>query len=420
MSEQNNRTTRRNKRYDLKGLQIAAIAFTIMALSDFAIHVIRMFDKNNIAEFAYIGLTFIAWVMMFAGCRKITEYSVFYQKAYYAVLPGLSAALIWGIVAAFDVQSKMGWQSFITMGAMLMGYISFMCKLYCYTNTLKGSGEIAGGFRRNKLMMSCFRIWKPGFVILILSLLCVQAAPLFSELIKYIITVTAAIIALVMELLMIRNLLAVYDIADGKVQVKRLDDMLAAMDKTEELADEPVAEVSEPKVAMEAEVDSESEPEPEEESEPEPEEIEAENETEPETAAEPEDKPEPEAEPEPEETEEEIEEEPEATMEPEPEEGEPEIEVEPEAKAEEETVSEPIKVKTTQDIIDAINKEKEQKETEEKEAEEKEAEEKEAEEKVDEKTEELDAEDEPKEEPEDEPIEEPETEYESEKEKEEN
>lgn len=382
MSEQNNRTTRRNKRYDLKGLQIAAIAFAIMALSDFAIHVIRMFDKNNIAEFAYIGLTFIAWVMMFAGCRKITEYSVFYQKAYYAVLPGLSAALIWGVVAAFDVQSKMGWQSFITMGAMLMGYISFMCKLYCYTNTLKGSGEIAGGFRRNKLMMSCFSIWKPGFVILILSLLCVQAAPLFSELIKYIITVTAAIIALVMELLMIRNLLAVYDIADGKVQVKRLDDMLAAMDKTEELADEPVAEVSELEVAMEAEVDSESEPEPEEESEPEPE----------------------------------------------PEEVEPEIEVESEAQAEEETVFEPIKVKTTQDIIDAINKEKEQKETEEK---------------VDEKTEELDAEDEPIEEPEDEadsepedetdsepedepeeeskdePEEEPETEYESEKEKEE-
>ena len=404
MSEQNNRTTRRNKRYDLKGLQIAAIAFTIMALSDFAIHVIRMFDKNNIAEFAYIGLTFIAWVMMFAGCRKITEYSVFYQKAYYAVLPGLSAALIWGIVAAFDVQSKMGWQSFITMGAMLMAYVSFMCKLYCYTNTLKGSGEVAGGFRRNKLMMSCFRIWKPGFVILILSLLCVQAAPLFSELIKYIITVTAAIIALVMELLMIRNLLAVYDIADGKVQVKRLDDMLAAMDKTEELADEPVAEVSEPKVAMEAEVEAEIEEEPETETEPEPE---------------LEDEPEPEEDPELE-----------------PEEVEPKIEIESEAQAEAETVSEPIKVKTTQDIIDAINKEKEQKE-------------KEAEEKndLDEKTEELrteiesepekesgseeeleeepeeepepEKESEPEEEPEDEPEDEPETECESEKEKEE-
>lgn len=238
MKEESVRITNQNRRYDLKGLQIAAIALAITALSDFAIHVIRMFEKNNIAEFAYIGLTFIAWVMMFAGCRKIMEYSYFFKKAYYAVLPAISATLIWGIITAFDVQSKLGWQSFISMGAMLMSYISFMCKLYVYTNVLKGSGEVAGELRRNKLMMSCFRIWKPGFMILILTLFCVQGAPLFSELIKYIITVTAAIIALIMEMLMIRNLLAVYDIADGKVRARRLDEMLASMEKTEELLEE--------------------------------------------------------------------------------------------------------------------------------------------------------------------------------------
>ena len=65
-------------------------------------------------------------------------------------------------------------------------------------------------------------------VIMILALIVIQGAPVFAEMTKYIVTGCAATAMLICHMLMIRKILAVFDLCDGKRKPGRLSDILSS------------------------------------------------------------------------------------------------------------------------------------------------------------------------------------------------
>lgn len=250
----------KRRRYDLRGLRTAAIAFVIMALADFSLHAMRMFFKNNMIELAYIGVITIAWLIMLMGTRKIADYNGDFKRAYGATIPAIFACLAWLIIAIVELQRGVGKQTFSSLGIMLMGYIVMLCMLYCYAHLLNGSSVVLDGFRKEKLQKSCRRIWKVSMLLIIIAVLCEQGAPLFPEQIKYMITISAAVVSLIVQMLMIKNLLVVYDIVDGKLEPRRLKDVLDGIKEEDAKEAKAEPENNEGKVAKEA-VDEDVAPE---------------------------------------------------------------------------------------------------------------------------------------------------------------
>lgn len=250
----------KRRRYDLRGLRTAAIAFVIMALADFSLHAMRMFFKNSMIELAYIGVITIAWLIMLMGTRKIADYNGDFKRAYGATIPAIFACLAWLIIAIVELQRGVGKQTFSSLGIMLMGYIVMLCMLYCYAHLLNGSSVVLDGFRKEKLQKSCRRIWKVSMLLIIIAVLCEQGAPLFPEQIKYMITISAAVVSLIVQMLMIKNLLVVYDIVDGKLEPRRLKDVLDGIKEEDAKEAKAEPENNEGKVAKEA-VDEDVAPE---------------------------------------------------------------------------------------------------------------------------------------------------------------
>ena len=250
----------KRRRYDLRGLRTAAIAFVIMALADFSLHAMRMFFKNSMIELAYIGVITIAWLIMLMGTRKIADYNGDFKRAYGATIPAIFACLAWLIIAIVELQRGVGKQTFSSLGIMLMGYIVMLCMLYCYAHLLSGSSVVLDGFRKEKLQKSCRRIWKVSMLLIIIAVLCEQGAPLFPEQIKYMITISAAVVSLIVQMLMIKNLLVVYDIVDGKLEPRRLKDVLDGIKEEDAKEAKAEPESNEGKVAKEA-VDEDVAPE---------------------------------------------------------------------------------------------------------------------------------------------------------------
>ena len=250
----------KRRRYDLRGLRTAAIAFVIMALADFSLHAMRMFFKNSMIELAYIGVITIAWLIMLMGTRKIADYNGDFKRAYGATIPAIFACLAWLIIAIVELQRGVGKQTFSSLGIMLMGYIVMLCMLYCYAHLLNGSSVVLDGFRKEKLQKSCRRIWKVSMLLIIIAVLCEQGAPLFPEQIKYMITISAAVVSLIVQMLMIKNLLVVYDIVDGKLEPRRLKDVLDGIKEEDAKEAKAEPESNEGKVAKEA-VDEDVAPE---------------------------------------------------------------------------------------------------------------------------------------------------------------
>ena len=250
----------KRRRYDLRGLRTAAIAFVIMALADFSLHAMRMFFKNSMIELAYIGVITIAWLIMLMGTRKIADYNGDFKRAYGTTIPAIFACLAWLIIAIVELQRGVGKQTFSSLGIMLMGYIVMLCMLYCYAHLLNGSSVVLDGFRKEKLQKSCRRIWKVSMLLIIIAVLCEQGAPLFPEQIKYMITISAAVVSLIVQMLMIKNLLVVYDIVDGKLEPRRLKDVLDGIKEEDAKEAKAEPENNEGKVAKEA-VDEDVAPE---------------------------------------------------------------------------------------------------------------------------------------------------------------
>lgn len=218
--------SREKKRYDLRSLKLATIAFAIMALANFAVQIIRIIEKSNVVEFSYLAVLFIAWTMMFIAARTLSEYGPDFKAAGVVSAPGMAAVVICALLLVSAISSGVGKNAHLSIGVQLSLYISFLMMVMAYWYMLRGAGKLCEGFNREKLEKSCKNIRIPAIVILILALIAVQGAPVFSELNKYIVTGTAAALALIVQMVMISKLLSVYDAVDGKLQPGRLSDVL--------------------------------------------------------------------------------------------------------------------------------------------------------------------------------------------------
>ncbi|GEM_PF-2681276 len=218
--------SREKKRYDLRSLKLATIAFAILALANFAVQIIRIIEKNNVVEIVYLVVLFIAWTMMFIAARALSEYGPDFKAAGVVSVPGMAAVVICALLLVSAISSGVGKNAHLSIGVQLSLYISFLMMVMDYWYVLRGAGKLCEGFNRTKLEKSCKIIRIPAIIILILALIAVQGAPVFSELNKYIVTGIAAALALIVQMVMISKLLSVYDVVDGKLQPGRLGDVL--------------------------------------------------------------------------------------------------------------------------------------------------------------------------------------------------
>ena len=221
----------REKRYDLKGLQVCGIAFAIIALAAFAVQIIRVFAGNGYIELAYLGVLLVGWILVFLGSGKIKKYTPDFRAIYIISMPALACIVLAACFGFINISNDMGAQAFLTFGVQFLMFVPFLGLLMAYWYSLRGAAELCFEFRRRKEQKACLSSRWPGLVILIIAIFAVQVAPVAQELVKYIITASAALIALIMQMIMIHHLLVVFDLVDGKKPSERLGDLLTDTEK---------------------------------------------------------------------------------------------------------------------------------------------------------------------------------------------
>ena len=219
------------KRYELKGLQICGIAFAIIALAGFAVQIVRVFADNYLVALGYLGVLLLGWVLMFLGARRIARYAMDFRMVGRLTMPAIAGVVLASCFGVINVKSEMGRLAFMTFGVQFLMYIPFLVLMMAYWYSLRGASGLCVEFRKLKQARSCKNIRWPGLLIIIVATFAVQTAPVFPELIKYIVTASAALISLSVQMVMIHHLLAVYDMADGKKPVERLEDVMPDMRK---------------------------------------------------------------------------------------------------------------------------------------------------------------------------------------------
>lgn len=221
----------RENRYDLKGLQICGIAFAIIALATFAVQIVRVFAGNGYIELAYLGVLIVGWVLMFIGAGKIKKYSPYFRAVHIISMPVMACIVLAACFGFINISNDMGAQAFLTFGVQFLMFVPFLGLLMAYWYSLRGAADLCVEFRRRKEEKGCRSAGWPGLIILIIAIFAVQGAPVAQELVKYIITASAALIALIMQMVMIHHLLVVFDVVDGKKPSERLGDILTDTEK---------------------------------------------------------------------------------------------------------------------------------------------------------------------------------------------
>lgn len=202
--------------YNLRGLKRVAIAFAIMAMAIFAIQIERLLLGKDILEFAYMGVLFLCWLLAVVGTRGALKYRVEFAQAYRACLIAAVCILAAGAMAFLNWHRGGGAQSFIQFGVLFFMYTQMMAMMYSYVKLLTGAGELCKRSRYPKKQQNCRFVWKPCVPIIILSFFAEQIAKLFSGNNVYIIAGVAAALALAAHFLMIRTILSVHDLLDGR------------------------------------------------------------------------------------------------------------------------------------------------------------------------------------------------------------
>ena len=231
-------TTRKNtvmnrgrKRYDLRGLKLATIAFAIMALANFAVQVVKTFERNHVVDFVYLGIMFVAWMIMFIACRLLLKYGPDFRAAFIVSIPAMASTVICALMLVSNISSEMGKGASLTIGVQFALYVPFLMMLMAYWYVVRGSAFLCEEQNRLKLAASCKGIRMPVIIVMILALIATQGAPVFSEMIKYIVTGSAAALSLIMQMVIINHLLKAYDAVDGKLEAGRLNDIITGKER---------------------------------------------------------------------------------------------------------------------------------------------------------------------------------------------
>lgn len=207
--------------YDLIGMRRTAVDFTLIAVATFAMQIERMLADSAPAEFAYMAVLFICWMGAMFGTRKIVRYRPEFGQAYRTTMIAIVCVVIAGGLSFADWYRGDGTQAFISGGVLFMMYTQMMAQLYVYSKALNGGGEILkkGGYPRKRNV--CRVLWKPCVLIILLAQFASPVAKLFEGQTVYIITGVVASLALIANFVMVRMMMEVYDLLDGKTTNKR-------------------------------------------------------------------------------------------------------------------------------------------------------------------------------------------------------
>ena len=207
--------------YNLGGMRTAAVAFAVMAIATFAMQIERLLAGKVIAEFGFILVLILCWMAAMFGTRGIVKYRPEFAQAYRASMLAVLCTVVGAGMAFVLWHRGSGSQAFISFGPMLMMYTQMMAQLYAYSKILNGGGELCKKVRYPKKRNSCRIIWKPCVLIILLSQFAVVIAELFEGQTVYIVAGTAAALALIAHFLMIRMILSVHDLVDGRSMGQR-------------------------------------------------------------------------------------------------------------------------------------------------------------------------------------------------------
>lgn len=168
----------------LVGIRWVAAGFFIIALTIFAIQMVRMFKVWNVAEFGAIFIIFLSWLLVFWGVTQLLHHNKTWKRMWILSVIMLVLAALEGLAAFRNVRSGMMEQAFIDIVVMFLFYLTLLGLFYGYRKMLTEAA------RRTKeknplLARMCMKIWLPGCGIVMITLILIPITGMFPRTVEY-------------------------------------------------------------------------------------------------------------------------------------------------------------------------------------------------------------------------------------------
>ena len=198
------------------GLRVAVVGLVIIALNTLALQAVRMFEVLNFAEFAYIGVMILAWIIIFLGTNSIRKYSPCFRRVNFLSMIMIIIVIIEVFLALRNYKNNMGNQIFIDFSVMFMNYLTILGMFYAYYKLLQGVAFLAKQNQGIKTALKCEKKGIGSFVIIIFCYILIPVSGMFSIYTEYIATSVLGLIALGIQLNLCMLLLAGFDVLRGR------------------------------------------------------------------------------------------------------------------------------------------------------------------------------------------------------------
>lgn len=204
------------RRYKMAGLRAVVAGLVIIALDIFALQAVRMLRTWSLAEFGYLAVLWIGWLIILLGAGSISRYHRAFSKTRIASAAVLAVIIIEALMMYSNVRANLGDQAYIEFGVMLMNYITILGMFYAYYRMLQGVSSLAKKNGGTKLALKCDGRGKKSFAVILICLILIPVTSMFDDHIQYAGTGALGLIMLAAQIRMCVLLLSGHDLIRGK------------------------------------------------------------------------------------------------------------------------------------------------------------------------------------------------------------
>lgn len=204
---------------NLGGVRWITAGFFIIALTIFALQVVRIFKVWNIAEFAAIFAFFLSWLLVLWGATTLLHHNKTWKPVWILSIVMLIVVALEGFVAFRNVRNGMLEQSFIDIVVMFLFYMTLMGLFYAYRRMLFGSAMIVKA-KDAVLARKCMRTWLPCCALVMLTLIIIPITGMFTKTVEYVGTLSLGAIGFLAQMYMCKLLLDSHWVVKGKEKRK--------------------------------------------------------------------------------------------------------------------------------------------------------------------------------------------------------
>lgn len=190
-------------------IKAITMGYALMAIALFIVQVLRFFGTNAVVEFAAMGVTLFAWILVFTGFAGLARYGGEFRRGKVAAMAGAVFVVLEVIFAIRGLRSEVSGQAFIDIYVLFFTFASVVTMLYAYAKAFKGYGpyvaraseQVAARYPRTTALVG---------VLLILFMIAIPIMMMLPKVPGFLGTFIMASLALLLQLYVCRLLLDGY------------------------------------------------------------------------------------------------------------------------------------------------------------------------------------------------------------------